>query len=398
MHGVRLVSTPAKNSSGNATSGRPDIVAAMFVKSIDGSKAIEGGRDTERIAFTLHTFPAGASASACPILAAEAPAIAVVFLKALAGASTMHVTRFSRLALAVVPFIAACNEDNEFGLGAGAGTRFSASLSGANVRPVGVSTSSTGTAELSIQNPPIGSNARTLAYSLNVSSLTSATAAHIHLGGPAVANGQQIVSLYTNSGDTAITATQLVTGAVSEDVLPISLDSLVVLMRNGTAYIDVHSTANPAGLIRGQLTRTGEQPSAEKFAARVLNGAKERPAPVTTTATGAATFEVLSAGSIRFTLTVAGITGATMAHIHTAVADSAGPIVVPLFNTTTPTGLLTGTLASGTITAANITMAGVSVDSLLSLMRRGRTYVNVHTVTNPLGEIRAQVDPTSTLP
>jgi hypothetical protein len=38
------------------------------------------------------------------------------------------------------------------------------------------------------------------------------------------------------------------------------------------------------------------------------------------------------------------------------------------------------------------------MDSLLSLMRRGRTYVTVHTVTNPAGEIRAQIDPTTTLP
>ena len=87
-----------------------------------------------------------------------------------------------------------------------------------------------------------------------------------------------------------------------------------------------------------------------------------------------------------------------MAHIHTGVADSAGPIAVTLFTSTTPTGLLTGTLATGTFTSTNVQLSGVSLDSLLSLMRRGRTYVNVHTQANQSGEIRAQIEPASALP
>jgi hypothetical protein len=310
----------------------------------------------------------------------------------------MNRIRLTRLALVVAPLLAACNEDNEFGLGAGPGTRFAASLSGANVRPIPASTSSTATADLTIRDPEVGSNQRTLAFILTVSSLTSATAAHIHLGGPAVANGQQLATLYSNPTDSAITATQLAAGAIAEGSLGVSLDSLTKLMQTGAAYLDIHSTAFPGGVVRGQIGKTGAEPATEKFAARSLAGAKERPTAVTTTATGAATFELLNAGTLRYTLTVAGITGATMAHIHSAVADSAGPIVVPLFNSPTPTGTLTGTLASGTITSANITLPGVSMDSLLSLMRRGRTYVNVHTVVNPLGEIRAQIDPVTTLP
>ena len=309
----------------------------------------------------------------------------------------MHFKRFSRLAL-LVAVVAACNEDNEFGLGVGAGKRFSATLSGANVRPVPAATSATATAEVSIRDPEIGQGSPSLAFTLTTSGLTSVSAVHIHLGGPAVANGQLLATLYTNAGDTTITSAQLASGAISENGLAVSMDSLAKLMQTGAAYIDIHSVANPAGLLRGQLRQTGADPITEKFAARQLDGAKERPTPVTTTATGAATFVVSNAGTIQFTLTVAGITGVTMAHIHSAVADSAGPIVVPLFNSATPTGLLTGTLASGTLTSASITLPGVSMDSLLSLMRRGRTYVNVHTVARPLGEIRAQIDPTTTLP
>ena len=309
----------------------------------------------------------------------------------------MHFKRFFRLTLVLIPIVAACNEDNEFGLGVGPDKRFSASLSGANVRPIPVATGATAAANISIRDPEIGQGSRSVAFVVT-SSLTSVSAVHIHLGGPAVANGQQLATLYTNSTDTTLTSTQLAAGAISENGLAVSIDSLTTLMQLGAAYIDIHSTAFPAGVLRGQLGKSGADAVTEKFAASLLNGAKERPAAVTTTATGSATFVISAPGTIQFTLSVAGITGATMAHIHTAVADSAGPIVVPLFNAVTPTGQLTGTLASGTLTASSITLPGVSMDSLVSLMRRGRTYVNVHTVLNPLGEIRAQIDPTTTLP
>jgi hypothetical protein len=119
---------------------------------------------------------------------------------------------------------------------------------------------------------------------------------------------------------------------------------------------------------------------------------------VVSTAGGTATFELLANSTMRFNVSVTGLSGATMAHIHAGVADSAGPVAVTLLNVTTPTGQVTGSLASGTFTATNIQIPGVSFDSLLSLMRAGRTYVNVHTEKNPNGEIRAQIQPVSVLP
>ena len=43
----------------------------------------------------------------------------------------------------------------------------------------------------------------------------------------------------------------LVTGAAPRS--KISFDSLVVLMGNGMAYVNVHTNANPGGDIRGQI-------------------------------------------------------------------------------------------------------------------------------------------------
>ena len=312
----------------------------------------------------------------------------------------VQVMRFMRLAVVVVAgaALAACEEENEFGLGPGNGTRYTAALTGAKVRPSPVATTVTANASVTIREPDIGQSDRSVAYTLTGSGLTSATAAHIHLGGAAVSDGRILATLYTNSSDTAITAAQLASGVLAPGAIAVSLDSLAVLMSSGAAYVDIHTTVNPAGLVRGQLAPTGETAPGERFAAPALSGAKERPTPVTTTATGSSTFEVLADGSVRYNVSVARLEGATMAHIHTAVADSAGPIVVTLFTTATPTSTLTGTLASGSFGASNIQLTGVSLDSLLSLMRRGRTYVNVHTATNPNGEIRGQIEPVTVLP
>lgn len=309
----------------------------------------------------------------------------------------MGTVRFITLCVAA-SLVVGCNEDNTFGLGNSKVDRYIATLSGANMRPVPVATSATATLEISIRQPDIGTTTQTVAFTLSAANLTSATAAHIHLGGAAVSAGQILATLYTNPSDTALTTTQVAAASLSPTVIGVSLDSLASLMRAGAAYVDIHTTANPTGLIRGQLTATGQQAPGDIFAARSLTGAKERPTPVVSSGTGSATFELLSAGTVRFSITVAGLTGVTMAHIHTGLADSAGPIAVTLFNSTTPTGSITGPLASGTFSSGNIVLPGINLDSLLTLMRLGRTYVNVHTVLNPAGEIRAQIDPVTTLP
>ena len=299
----------------------------------------------------------------------------------------------------VCPVLAACNEDNTLGLSDSSREKFSASLSGANIRPVPVATTASATAQMDVRPPGIGETQRQFTYAIVTTNITSATSAHIHLGGASVSAGPILATLYTNPSDTVLTSATLVTGRIPESGFSgISLDSLMVLMTVGAAYVDIHAPGNPLGLVRGQVTKEGAQPPGELFAAPTLTGAKERPTPVVSSGTGSATFELLTDGSIRFKVNVAGLTGATMAHIHTGVADSAGPIAVTLFTATTPTGPFNGTLASGTFKESNIQLSGVSFDSLLTLMRLGRTYVNVHTQAKPNGEIRDQIQPVSVLP
>ncbi|HYT83248.1 MAG TPA: CHRD domain-containing protein [Gemmatimonadales bacterium] len=110
-----------------------------------------------------------------------------------------------------------------------------------------------------------------------------------------------------------------------------------------------------------------------------LNAANERPTPVTTAATGRAVITVLG-NLVSWKVDVVDIDSVTIGHIHKGVADSAGGVIRDL--APTPTGLnFTGTVAVGSATV---------VDSVLTLMRAGRAYVNIHTKVYPGGEIRGQ--------
>jgi len=127
---------------------------------------------------------------------------------------------------------------------------------------------------------------------------------------------------------------------------------------------DIITTAIPEGV--------------EVFTA-TLNGANERPTPVTTTATGRAVITVLG-NLVSWKVDVTDMDSVTAGHIHKGLADSTGNPIVTF--TVTQTGLnFTGTVAVGSATV---------VDSVLTLMRDRRAYVNIHTRVNGGGEIRGQ--------
>src|SRR5215213_628622 len=126
-----------------------------------------------------------------------------------------------------------------------------------------------------------------------------------------------------------------------------------------------------------------------------LTGASEVP-PVQTNASGFADLDVeMEEGQrvVDYHLYVSNISGVTQAHIHQGNSSENGPIIVPLFNASTPTGPVTGQIAEGQITAANFVgpLQGRQLDDLIALMQNGTAYVNVHTEQNPQGEIRGTV-------
>lgn len=126
-----------------------------------------------------------------------------------------------------------------------------------------------------------------------------------------------------------------------------------------------------------------------------LSGANERPNPVATAATGTATVTV-SGGTASYVVTYNGIGGTpTGAHIHgPGNATQAVGVVVdfPRTTATASTGTLTGSFTAADIRAPT-GQTPMSMDSLVTLMRTGNAYVNVHTAANPGGEIRGQLNP-----
>ena len=141
-----------------------------------------------------------------------------------------------------------------------------------------------------------------------------------------------------------------------------------------------------------------------------LNGASEVPVRETR-AQGQAIFKLERDGDeMSYKLIASNIDNVFQAHIHMGPATGTGPIVVWLYPSTSPVpgppgaGRHDGVLAEGTITAGNLVnvLAGRPLSDLVSAIRSGNAYVNVHTndgvaPTNtgpgdfPGGEIRGQL-------
>jgi len=137
-----------------------------------------------------------------------------------------------------------------------------------------------------------------------------------------------------------------------------------------------------------------------------LTGAEEVP-PVDTLGQGQATLLYgATRDEIAFRVNVAGVRNITQSHIHCGLKGVNGPVVAFLFGLVGGGVNLNGVLATGTITGANIIPrpssaacpGGVGdMDDLLMQIHNGNTYVNVHSIAWPGGEVRGQVQPLEVL-
>jgi hypothetical protein len=134
-------------------------------------------------------------------------------------------------------------------------------LSGKNEVPP-VQTKATGEAEFTkVANA-------TMKYRVNVTGISNATGAHIHMAKTG-ANGEIIADLLNTptSKDKDTAYGMIIRGNISASSLkgPMqgkTLDDLAAAMESGNAYVNVHTTAHKNGEIRGQLSLEGGQQKA----------------------------------------------------------------------------------------------------------------------------------------
>ena len=155
------------------------------------------------------------------------------------------------LAAAVALFAACSGDDNTTETATPQPPTFTATLAGANEVPA-VNAPGTGTATVvffpATGTPTSGS------YTVTVSGLTGApTASHIH----APADTKTSTGVLVNFNPSSVTTTAgTFTGSFTQGDIRnanVSMDSVMKLVKAGLAYVNVHTTANGGGEIRGQL-------------------------------------------------------------------------------------------------------------------------------------------------
>ena len=131
------------------------------------------------------------------------------------------------------------------------------------------------------------------------------------------------------------------------------------------------------------------QESEQKFSAK-LSGKEEVP-PNQSPSAGLAWVKITD-DKIAYEVNVTDMDKVNAAHIHLAEAGKNGPIVLTLFQGG-PTEQVNGTVGEANVTSSNLEgpMKGKEVTNLVTAIKNGTTYVNVHTTDFPNGEIRGQL-------
>ena len=139
---------------------------------------------------------------------------------------------------------------------------YKAQLSGQNEVP---KTESSATGEAEFTAPAND----TIKYRVNVTGISNATMAHIHMG-KAGENGAPVVDLLNTptSKDKDTAYGMIFRGNISDSSLKgalqgKTLDDLAAAMDSGDTYVNVHTAEHPDGEIRGQLANTDNPQAAE---------------------------------------------------------------------------------------------------------------------------------------
>lgn len=230
---------------------------------------------------------------------------------------------------------------------------FAAQMSGANEVPAVTSTGQ------GLGSFVLNYNATKLEYKVLVAGLSgSITAAHFHYGAADKSGPVAVPLTFTGNATSG-----------SVDITPAFRDSLL----SGKVYINVHTAANPAGEIRGQLSIF----SLSSFDVQAT-GANEVPAKVSPGDALAVGWMNSSLDTLSYIVMYDSLTP-TVGHFHTGAAGVNGPVIIP-FTLVAGSKIITGRTA-------------VQPDTLAKILK-GDIYLNLHTAANPGGEVRGQTSTT----
>ncbi|MCB9251312.1 MAG: CHRD domain-containing protein, partial [Flavobacteriales bacterium] len=178
------------------------------------------------------------------------------------------------------------------------------------------------------------------------------------------------------NGGVAVNLSNDVNGNIISGTIMSPSQMLIDSLMAHRIYLNVHTSANAGGEIRGQLMSSSRYLYFDSW----LDGDQQVPM-LSTGAKGIASILLnTSMDTLWYTVLTDGLSGAiTMAHFHNAAAGSNGGVEIDLNS-----GIM-GMNLMGTITGASLSK------TFVNKLLKGEIYLNLHTSMNPGGEIRGQV-------
>ena len=195
------------------------------------------------------------------------------------------------------------------------------------------------------------------------------TAAHFHKGEAGTSGGVVMGIPSANINGNVISG--MITGTALAD-------TFLEDMLSGAIYLNIHTTMNPNGEVRGQVYRTFREGYTYH-----LNGAQEVP-EVSSNASGTGMVSIdRDQTSAHYMMVFDDLTGFSAAHFHNNVSGMNGPVMYNIGVNHSNGGIF------GYWTEDDATTPFTTAMS--NKFRKDSVYVNVHTTANPDGEIRGDV-------
>lgn len=210
----------------------------------------------------------------------------------------------------------------------------------------------------------------TLWYHAQMNDLSGAiTGAHFHKGAAGTSGGVVVAIPSGNINGNVISG--MITGTALAD-------SFVEDLLSGAIYLNIHTTLNPNGEVRGQAYRTFREGYTYH-----LNGAQEVP-EVSSNASGTGMVSIdRDQTSAHYMMVFDDLTGFSAAHFHNNVSGMNGPVMYNIGVNHSNGGIF------GYWTEDDATTPFTTAMS--NKFRKDSVYVNVHTTANADGEIRGDV-------